>query len=367
MLLKQEMKVLIVSGFASKSNSSRPLAEMLLGLKRNGVDIDVLVAGYSHYHDLFVDAGMQVFVHHIPKKFDLPSIRYIRNLVKSNKYDILHLYNNKAANNGILATIGLPVKIVTYRGYTGNVLWYKPTSYINHLNPKVDKITCVSNAVRDQVRRQFLFNKNKAVTVYKGHDISWYKNIQPISRKEIGVPDEAFMITLVANARKIKGIRYFIEASYYLVNENNIHFVMLGKNMDSPEYTDMINKSPLKKHFHVFGFRSDALNIVKSADVSALTSINEGLSRTIIEAMSLTKPVIGTDVGGNSELVINNETGLLIPRKSPRALAEAILKMKNNPAWREKLAKTGYNHIKQNFRTENSVQQMEKVYENLVS
>jgi len=362
------MKVLIISGFASKSNSNRPLAEMLLGLKRNGVDIDVLLAGYSHYYDLFLDAGMQVFVHHIPKKFNLPSIRYIRKLVKTNKYDIVHLYNNKAANNGILATIGLPVKVVTYRGYTGNVLWYKPTSYINHLNPKVDKITCVSNAVRDQVRKQFLFNKNKAITVYKGHDINWYKDIKPIPRNKIGVPDEAFMVILVANARIMKGVKYFIEASHYLEGDSNIHFVMIGKGMNSPEYMEKIDKSPLKEQFHVFGFRSDSLNLVSSSDVAVLTSIKgEGLSRTTIEAMSLSKPVIATDVGGNSELVINNETGLLIPRKSPRALAEAILKMKNNPAWREKLAKTGYNHIKQNFRTENSVQQMEKVYENLVS
>src|SRR6056297_88126 len=210
------MKVLVVSAFVSKGNSSRPLAEMLLGLKRSGIDVDVLVAGHSHYYDQFIDAGMQVFVHHIPKKFHPPSMRYIRNLVKTNKYDILHLYNNKAANNGILATIGLPVKIVTYRGYTGNVLWYKPTSYINHLSPKVDKIACVSNAVRDQVRRQILFNKNKAVTVYKGHDTSWYKNVKPISREEIGVPDEAFMVVLVANARIMKGVKYFIEASHYL-------------------------------------------------------------------------------------------------------------------------------------------------------
>jgi len=362
------MKVLVVSGFASKGNSSRPLAEMLLGLKRNGVDVDVLVAGYSHYYDQFIKAGMQVFVHHISKKFHIPSIRYIRNLVKSNKYDIIHLYNNKAANNGILATIGLPVKVVTYRGYTGNVLWYKPTSYINHLSPKVDKITCVSNAVRDQVRRQILFNKNKAVTVYKGHDTSWYKDVKPISREEIGVPEEAFMIVLVANARIMKGVKYFIEASHYLENESNIHFVMIGKGMDSPEYNEMIDKSPLKKHFHVFGFRSDSLNVVSSGDVAVLTSIKgEGLSRTTIEAMSLSKPVIATDVGGNSELVIHNETGILIPRKSPRSLAEAIIKMKENPEWRKKLAKNAYNHIEQNFRTENSAQQMKELYENLVS
>ena len=362
------MKVLIVSGFASKSNSSRPLAQMLLGLKRNGVDVDVVMADYSYYYNLFLNAGMQVFVHHIPKKIDFSSIRYIRKLVKSNKYDIVHLYNNKAANNGILATIGLPVKVITYRGYTGNVLWYKPTSYINHLNPKVDKITCVSNAVRDQVRRQFLFNKNKAITVYKGHDTNWYKDIKPVSREGIGVPDEAFMIVLVANARIMKGVKYFIEASHYLKDDSNIHFVMIGKGMDSPEYKAMINKSPLKEHFHVFGFRSDSLNIVSSSDVAVLTSIKgEGLSRTTIEAMSLSKPVIATDIGGNSELVIHNKTGVLIPPKSPQAIAEAIRKMKNNPGWRKNLAENAYNHIDTNFRVENSVQQMKKVYENLMS
>ena len=359
-------KVLVINAFRSKSNSERPLADMLIRLKRNGIDVDVMLGDYSYYYDLFLNAGIQVFVHHIPKKFNPASIRYIRKLVKSNTYDILHLYNNKAANNGILATIGLPVKIVTYRGFTGHVLWYKPTSYLNHLNPKVDKITCVSNAVRDQVRRQFLFNKNKAVTIYKGHNLDWYHDVKPIPRTKIGVPDDAFMLVLVANARSMKGIRYFIEASHYLEEDSNVHFVMVGRNMDSPEYMDMIAKSPLREHFHVFSFRTDSLNIMKSGDVTVLTSIKgEGLSKTTIEAMSQSKPVIATDVGGNSELVIHNKTGLLIPPKSSQSLADAILKMKNNPGWRETLGKNAYNHIANNFKIENSVQQMKELYEKL--
>lgn len=362
-------KVLVIGSYKSSGNSSRPSAHLILGLKRSGVVIDVMMPGDTYYEKMFREAGIQVFKHQITKKISFSTIRYIRRLVKQNDYHLLHLYNNKAAINGVLATTGLPVKLLTYRGFTGHVSWFNPTSLLTHLNPKVKRVTCVSNAVCSQVRGQLLINRDKKpVTVYKGHDLHWYRGIQPVKRNSIDVPDQAFMVTLVANARAMKGIEYFIRASNHLSGYEDIHFVLVGRHMDSSKYLKLIEQSPLRDHFHLTGFRSDSMNIMASSNVIVLSSIKgEGLSRTTIEAMSLSKPMIATDIGGNAELVIHKKTGLLIPPKSPKAIAEAILTYKGNPAFAKNMGLNAKKHIATNFPIEKSIRRMKQVYETVAA
>ena len=75
------------------------------------------------------------------------------------RYDILHLFSNKALQNGLAASRGLPVKIVAYRGIVGNVSFFSPVSWLRFLNPRIDRIVCVADAVRDyflQMRPRFL-------------------------------------------------------------------------------------------------------------------------------------------------------------------------------------------------------------------
>ncbi|MEF8810775.1 MAG: glycosyltransferase, partial [Bacteroidales bacterium] len=127
--------------------SARPEAEMVLRLKKKGMDIDVMSDPQSYYADLFREHGIHLYPYRPKRKISLREIRYIREVLQKGSYNIVHVFNNKAVTNAVFASRKLPVKMVTYRGYTGHLLWYKPTSYISHLHPKVSKITCVSDGV----------------------------------------------------------------------------------------------------------------------------------------------------------------------------------------------------------------------------
>ena len=362
-----EPKVLIISSYSGSGISVRPEVEMVTRLKQQGVNIDIMADTKGPYTEVFKAHGINVFHYKPVKKISLHEIRTIRKVLLDGGYDLVHVFNNKAVTNTLFASRNLPVKIITYRGYTGHLLWYKPTSYISHLNPKVRKITCVSNGSRDHVRKQLFFNPQKAVTIYKGHDPEWYQHIAPYPKKSLGFPEKSFLVGCVANARPMKGIPYLIKATNHLAAHPDIHFMLIGKNMDTPYHTRLMRQSPLQDNFHLMGFKKDVLKYLGACDALVLSSIRgEGLSKVIIEAMSTGIPVIATHIGGNPELVIHEQTGLLVPPGSSKSIAEAIISLKNNKAMAEKLAGNARNYIFRHFHIDHTVEQMKKLYESLI-
>ena len=361
-------KILIISSYSGSVISVRPEAEMVLRLKKTGIDVDVMSDPQSAYANVFEKNGIHLYPYRPKHKISFSEIRYIREVLRGGGYNIVHIFNNKAVTNAVFASLGLPVKVVTYRGYTGHLLWYKPTSYISHLHPKVSKITCVSNGLKKHVRKQLFFNKDKAVTIYKGHDPEWYKDVHPYTREQLGIPNDAFVVGCVANARPMKGIPYLIKASYHLGKYTNIHFVLIGKNMDAPNHLKWIRKSPLKNNFHILDFKKDILNHLGACDVMALSSIKgEGLSKVTIEAMSTGLPVIATDVGGNAELVLHKQTGMLVDPKAPKQIAEAIITLREDEALRKRMGENAREHILRNFHIDQTMKEMKSFYESLTS
>ncbi|MCF8335613.1 MAG: glycosyltransferase family 4 protein [Bacteroidales bacterium] len=360
-------KILIISSYSGSMVSVRPEAEMVLRLKKQGMEIDVMSDPQSTYADIFRENGIHIYPYQPKRKISLREIRYIRKVLCEGNYDIIHVFNNKAVTNAVFAARKLPVKMVTYRGYTGHLLWYKPTSHISHLHPKVNKITCVSDGVKNHVRRQLFFNKDKAVTLYKGHDPEWYNDIQPYTRKQLGIPENAFLIGCVANARPMKGIPNLIKASYHLRDQNDIHFLLIGKNMNTNYHRKWIRESPLKRNFHIPGFKKDVLNHLAACDVMVLPSVKgEGLSKVTIEAMSTGLPVIATNIGGNPELVLHEQTGLLVDPKAPKQIAKAITTLRDNEAMRKKLGEAARQHIMNNYHIDQTVKEIKNFYESLI-
>lgn len=360
------IKTLVISSFSGSGISDRAQIAALLGVVKKGVQMHILMHENSPQAPFFKEQGIPYTSHTIKGKIDKKAIQIIRDIIIREKIDIIHCFNNNATSNAVQAAKKVNVKIVSYRGFTGHVHWYKPTSLMNNLHPRVSRIACVSNAVRDQVRSQLWRKKHKAITIYKGHNMEWYKHINPTIRKDLNVPDDAFLVGIVANIRPMKGVKYFIQSAKYLSAHKDIHFVLIGRGMDSKKIETQINQTPLKDNFHCFGFRKDVLEDVAAFDIGVNSSIKgEGLSKTTIEAMSLKKPVIATDAGGNAELVVNKKTGLLIPIKSPKAIADAILTYKNDKSLQKEMAEAGYNHIASNFTVEKTVNETLAMYETL--
>ncbi len=360
------IKVLVISSYDDNWNAVRPEGELLIGLHQAGIDVTVMTQGKAPYAQRFREAGISVIDFHPTKKFDRNAVAFIRGELLEKGYHILHLYNNKAIINGIRAASGLPVKVVTYRGYTGNIHWFDPTNYLTHLHPRVDKITCVSQAVKDVFDRQLFFKADKAVVVSKGHDPAWYKDIEAGDLSEFDFPENAVVVSVVANARRMKGIPFLVAATHRLPSKMPVYFLLIGRGLDSPKIQSLLQKSPYGSHFRFAGFRKDVLSLVKACDLSVLPSIKgEGLSKVLLESLFLGKPTIMTDIGGNRGLAVNGESGLVVPPGDASALAKAIGQLAKSKTLREKMGAAGKAYITEHFSVARGVGEQKKVYEDL--
>lgn len=358
-----KIKVLVISNYR-ETNSVRPEAELFIGLKKAGVEVEIMTYGDAAYVKKFREAGIRVIDFHPEKKLDRAEIQRIRSELTAGKHDILHLFNGKAILNGIQAAKGLSVKVVLYRGFTGNIHWYDPTAYLKYLHPRVDKITCIASAIEELLHRQLFFKKSKAVTIHKGHSPDWYADISPIDRNRMeGIPADAFWVTCVANNRRMKGIPYLLQSTYLLPPELPIHFLLVGKNMDAGGNRKLIEQSPNRNKIHLPGYRTDVLNIVAASDVFLLTSLfGEATTKAVIEAMSLGVAPVITDIPGNRGLVIEEKCGLVVPPKAPKAIAEAILKLYHDRALCQEFGRQAREQIITNFNIRDTISNMKKLY-----
>ena len=361
------IKVLVVSNFRD-TIAVRPEAEMFIGLQKMGLEVEIMTFGDAPYVKKFEEAGISVIDFHPEKKLSLREIRRIKNQLIAGRHDIIHLCNGKAIRNGIQAAKKLPVKIVLYRGYAGNIHWYDPTAYLKYLHPRVDKIYCVTEATREHVQQQFFFHKDRAVAIHKGHHLDWYKNVQALPRSNLPqIPADGFWIINVANNRPMKGIPWLIKAMDKIDESLPIHLLLVGKDMDDEINLDLIHRNRNKNKIHILGYRKDVLQLVKTCNAFVLSSIKgEAITKAVIEAMSMGIPPIITDIPGNRDLVIDQQNGLVVPIRNANAIADAILKLFHHPRLCQTIGSAARQQIRENFNIEDTILNMKKLYEALL-
>lgn len=361
------IRVLVISNY-SDYHSTRPEASIFLGLAKLGFDIRIMTYKNAKLVKEFEEAGIRVIDFHPEKKFDKAEIARIREFLIEEKIQIVHLFNSPAIVNGIQAAKNLPVKVVLYRGYCGHIHWYDPTAYLKFLHPRVDAIFCNSIGVEKELTRQLFFPKHKAVTINKGHHVGWYEGYEPHAiKEELGLPPEAFLLVSVANNRPMKGIPYLLRAMNSLPADVPIHLLLIGRNMDTKENLAILDKGKNRNKVHFTGFRNDVLNIVAASDAFVLSSIKgESITKSVIEAMSIGVPPIITDIPGNTELVENGVSGIVVPAKTSQPIAEAVLRLFKDETLRRSMGIAAKNHIRTHLNEQTTILKTKALYERLL-
>ncbi len=362
------MKILVISNYQDY-HTARPEANIFKEMFKLGINITIMTHGESQHAKEFMKLGIDVIDFHPQKKFDKKEIEIIQETVIRKKIDIIHAFSNKGCYAAVRAKKGLNVKLILYRGTAANMEWWNPFSYLKHLNPRVDAIMCNSWGVEQYFKKQLFFDKKKAITINKGHNINWYSDIKPINiKKQLELSKKAFLVIKVANNRKVKGIPYLIESLTHISPLKDIHLILVGKNMDNKENLKIISKNNLDKKVHILGFRKDVLNIVASCDVFALSSIGEeSLTKSVIEAMALGKPAIITNISGNKELLIDGISGIITPIKNSNKIANAIETLYDNPELITKMGIAAKSRIENELNAKQTVSKLKILYETLIT
>ncbi|MFT6747589.1 MAG: glycosyltransferase involved in cell wall biosynthesis [Glaciecola sp.] len=365
--MSTKIKILVVSNY-SNTLSARPEAEIFLKLAALGVKIDIVTDKKSHYASKFIAAGITVIDHTPRKKISLQSISLFKNMLTTGKHDLLLLYNSKAIINGLISAMFLKTKVILYRGCAGNISSWDPFAYLKYLNPRVDKVICNAESAALLLQKQSFFVNHKAITIHKGHDASWYNNENTYDLSLFSIPKNAFVVCCTANARPVKGVRFLIESMKYIGNQYPVHFIIMGTGHEDKINLKLINSLERKNNIHLVGFRKDNLSIIKSGDAFVLPSVDqETLTKSVIEAMSLGVTSIITDVPGNKILIDDRKTGLIVPTKNPKAIADAIIYLHDNPDKSQALGVEGKKHIEQNLSNNDTAQKYLHLFNEMLS
>ncbi|MET0081767.1 MAG: TIGR03088 family PEP-CTERM/XrtA system glycosyltransferase [Sedimenticola sp.] len=216
--------------------------------------------------------------------------------------------------------------------------------------------------------------ERKIRQIYNGVDSNKF---QPASGGRSALPvegfssEDCFIVGTVGRIQEVKDQLTLLNAVAVLTSDNEqirkkIRLVIVG---DGPMMTEAVK---LAQNLNIAditwfaGSRNDIPDILRGMDLFVLPSKAEGISNTILEAMASGLPVIATKVGGNAELVVNGETGLLVPSKSPDAMARAIEEYRGNPERCLSHGEAGRKRVEQTFSMESMVDSYMSVYDELL-
>jgi L-malate glycosyltransferase len=358
------MKILVFTSSEGSLNSLRPEAEMLIGFQTLGHTVTIATNSDTEYGRIFQKEGIRVIDCHPKKKICINSIRLIRSELKNFSHDILYLTNSKTIPNGAFAAIGIKVKVIAYRGTTGGLYRYDPSSYLTHLHPRIDGIVCVSHAAHAYVVRKIWRNRNKVIAIHKGHNVDWY-NKEPADLCEFGINQSDFTMICVANARPSKGIPVLLEAAELLADIGNLHLLLVGKNMDVFQSKIVSNK--MADRIHVTGYRHDVPQLIAASTILVQPSIREGLPRVVIEAMCCGVPCVITDSGGGKEVVDDGRTGFIVPTGNPSAIAGRVRDLLHNPVLARSMSVRGREKIARELSCDRSTELYIRYFESLLA
>ncbi|ENM3897374.1 TPA: glycosyltransferase family 4 protein [Vibrio cholerae] len=361
------MRILIFSSYKDAWNSVRPEAEMFIEMVKLGHSVTIMTQGDAEYVARFRDNGIKVIDAYPSKKICWKAIKALRTELSAYHYDIVYAMNSKTIPNAAFACIGFKkTKLVTYRGTVGGLYRHDPSAYLTHLHPRVDGISCVAQAVTDDVRKRVWKHQERVVTIYKGHDIAWYQ-AQPANISELGLPLDAFCVICIANARPSKGVHILLDSAKQLADLSNVHLLLVGRDMDTEQNLNLAKQSGMQERIHFLGYRKDVPELLATSTVQIQPSISgEGLPKTIIEAMAMGVPSIVTTTGGGKELLVDGESGFIVPVQDPTAIAEKIRWLYQSPEQRLQMGRHAQQRMINDFSCRASAKQHLAFFQSLL-
>ena len=300
-------------------------------------------------------------------------------LIKKYQPDIIHLNSSKISILGSLAALCTPHStlrvIYTVHGWVFNEplpVWLKYFYlYAEKFTAGLkDKIICVSEFDRQIALKYKIAPAKKLITIHNGlSPIKFYSEEE--ARQKIPLTPFAkggLLIGSIGNLYKTKGFEYLIEAANILISDLSFprrresRFIIIGEGSERKNLENLIKKYKLENNFILAGQIDEAAKLLPAFDIYACSSVKEGLSYTLIEAMQAGLPIAATEVGGNPEIIENKKTGLLSKPADARDLADKIQKLLENKDMRLKLGADAKEKALAEFGLEKMVGATKKVY-----
>jgi glycosyltransferase involved in cell wall biosynthesis len=280
--------------------------------------------------------------------------------------DVIHCHHYSPYVYGLLATTLTPGVRLVFTEH-GSLSDAAPSRKRRLVNPMLSMLPATICAVSADLKRHMMaegFPARRVDVLYNGIDPG--RRPRPSQRLAVrdalGIPRDAFVLGSVGRLDPVKNLSVLLQAQAMILEQMpNAFLVIVGAGPDGPALEAQTRALGIASSVLFAGYRSDVRAQLAAFDVYVNSSLCEGVSLTILEAMAAVLPVVATKVGGNPEVVVDAETGRLVGGDAG-AIADAVIQLARGPARRQAMGEAGRARVKKHFSLDRMVQQYADAY-----
>ncbi len=291
----------------------------------------------------------------LPGRGKLPALRSLRSLLQRDRVDIVHTHNTYAHFYGTVAASWAGVRhVINSQHGRGCGPRTKDKLLFRLANLKTSRVVGVSEDAAALCRGEDPWAASKTKVIWNGIDTS---------RFVYRGPAKAPVAISVARLSPEKDFPTLLKATAIVVRQvSDFKLMMIGNGAERAKLEALSKSLGIEPNVEFLGERSDVPELLAQAGFFVSSSKSEGISLTILEAMAVGLPVVTTRVGGNPEIVLEGQTGYLVPDQNPEALATAMLQMLAQRDQWPAMGELGRKRVEQQFEIRTMIRQYEELY-----
>lgn len=307
--------------------------------------------------------GVEVVYFDMSAWWDVGAWRRLRRALKLFRPHIVHSYLFHANMAGRLAAIGLGVERVIS---SVRVEDPRPSHlWLDRLTRGLaDRVTCVSESARRYTHKKTGMALNKLVVIHNGIDPARYDMPVMAAPEKWGIQAGALVVGVIGRLDRQKAPLLMLRAAERVLAEvPDAVFAFAGDGPLAEQCRAEAEARGIAGSVRWLGWQEDVRPLLARMDLLGLSSRWEGMPNVVLEAMACAKPVVATRVGGCGELVLDGQTGFLVPRNDEAAFAGRIVALLKDNKLRKDLGRMGRERVMEHFSVEKMVQGNEGLYE----
>lgn len=367
------IKVVEVSSDSNIGGAGRCIITFLKYFDREQFDVSVVLPVGSLLRPEAEALGITVYEldNLAEKSLDIRAIRSLKKLFQTIKPDIVHTHASMSAR---IAAKQCHIKTV----YTRHSV-FEPSpriskglgkminGYVN--NRTADRIIAVAEAAKDNLTATGVSDK-KIDVILNGVEMlkPFDEQNRMKARESFGIKPNETAVAIIARLTEVKGQDDFVRCAKILKDrEHNIKFLIAGTGETEDSLKDMIDALGLQDTVMMTGFLTDVQPLMNAMDIQGNCSFGtEATSLSLLQGMSLGKPAVVTDFGGNPGVIKDGQNGFLVPIKNPKMMADKIEKLITDKELYSRMQKNCIDIYNKNFTAEVNTRRIEDVYKSLI-
>lgn len=293
--------------------------------------------------------------------------------IKKNKINIVHTHSSKSGIIGRIAAKLAGVKVIVHTVHGWSFNDYQP--YLLRLfyiwlericANCCSKIITVSNYDKEKGLKNSIGELNQYIVITYGIDLKQFSEACSLAKNKPSIYVDNLVVGMIACFKPQKNPEAYIKLAGLIIKDfPQVKFLLIGDGVLRKNIERLIEKLRIKNNCILLGWRQDIAQLLLGIDIFVLTSLWEGLPISVLEAMACAKPVLATNTGGVSELILDGKTGFLVECGNIRQMTERLKILLNDNDLRLRIGQSARDSLGERFSIDCMIKNIDNLYGSL--